>query len=110
MYDPESTTFAQRVVLCCLLDADGDRLPIDAGEIRMAAKDRLERADDQPVGGLSEADVVRALNELVERGLLDEQRPGDRSPVGKGRPQYELDADPGELREDLAGDVGSLIE
>jgi hypothetical protein len=111
MQDPEQTTFVQRVVLCCLLEADGGRLPIDAAEVRTAAKDLLERADDQPVGGLSEADVARALNELVEAGLLEERRSEDRSPVGKGRPRYALDADADEVRSELeGGDVGSLLE
>jgi hypothetical protein len=111
MIDPESTTFVQRVVVSCLLQADDDRLPVDAAEIRTTSRDRLEQADDQPIGGLSEADVARALNELVDAGVLEERRPADSSPVGKGRPRYALAADPGDLRAALADtDVASLLE
>lgn len=111
MFDPESTTFVQRVVLSCLLRADDDQLPVDAADVRTASKDHLEQADDQPIGGLSEADVTRALNELVDAGVLEEQRPEDSSPVGKGRPRYALDVDQSDLRDDLAGtDVASLLE
>lgn len=112
MYDPDSTTFAQRIILCCMVDlAERGRTPADAAAIRSAARDLLERADGQPIGGLSEADTVRALGGLAEAGMLDEQRPEDRSPVGKGRPQYALDADAAELRKALESDadIGSIL-
>jgi hypothetical protein len=110
MLDPDLTTFVQRVVLSCLVQTDDARQPVDAAEIRTASKDLLEQAADQPISGLSEADVTRALNELVDSGVLEEQRPEDSSPVGKGRPRYALDTDPGELRTDLADtDAASLL-
>jgi hypothetical protein len=111
MINPESTTFVQRVVLSCFLRTDDDRLPADASEIRTASRDLLEGADDHSIGGLSEADVTRALNELVAAGALEERRPEDSSPVGKGRPRYALEAEPGEIRTDLADtDAASLLE
>lgn len=112
MYDPDSTTFAQRIILCCLADlAERDRTPADAAAIRSTARELLESVDGQPIGGLSEADTVRALSGLTQTGLLDERRPEDRSPVGKGRPQYALDADVGRLREALKDDedIGSIL-
>lgn len=113
MYNSDSTTFAQRITLCCLVDlTEGGRTPVDATEIKSTAKRLLESADGQPVGGLSEADVVRSLTELADTELVDEHRPEDRSPVGKGRPKYALDVDAGELRATLVDDdeVGSVLD
>jgi len=105
MYDPDSMTFAQRITLCCLVDmAEADRTPADAAEIKAEAKEILENADSQPVGSLSDADVIRALAGLADTDLVDERRPEDRSPVGKGRPQYAVEADLGRLREGLEAD------
>lgn len=112
MYDPESTTFVQRIVLCCLVDlAEDDRTPVDSAAIRERARELLERADRTPVGSVSEADVTRALNGLVEAELTTEQRPDDRSPVGKGRPQYSLSVEAEALRSELENDeeIGSLL-
>ncbi len=112
MYDSDSTTFAQRITLCCLVDlAEADRTPVDATEIKSAAKRLLEDAGGQPVGGLSEADVVRALGGLADTELVDERRPEDRSPVGKGRPKYTLEADAEALRAALEDDdeIGSVL-
>jgi predicted transcriptional regulator len=106
----ESTTFVQRVVLCCLLKTNTDRMPVDAAEIRSASRKLLEAAADQSVSAVSEGDVARALNGLVDMGLIEEDRSEDRSPVGKGRPQYTLNADADTVREELQNaDVGSLL-
>lgn len=105
MYDPESTTFAQRIVLCCLVDcAEDDRTPIDSAAIRETARKLLEKTENAPIGSVSEADVTRALNGLVDAELLKEQRPESRSPVGKGRPKYELHIEPETLRNELCED------
>lgn len=112
MYDPESTTFVQRIVLCCLVDLDeDDRTPIDSAVIRERARELLENADDAPVGSVSEADVTRALNGLVESNLIEEQRSEDRSPVGKGRPQYKLCVEVETLRSEFESDeeMASLL-
>ena len=111
MYDPDSMTFAQRITLCCLVDmAEADRTPADAAEIKSEAKRILEEADGQPVGNLSDADVIRALAGLADTDIVDERRPEDRSPVGKGRPQYALETDPETLRGELEADeeLGTL--
>lgn len=112
MYDPESTTFVQRIVLCCLVDlAEDDRTPVDSAVIRETARELLESADNAPVGSVSEADVTRALNGLVGSELIDEHRSDDRSPVGKGRPQYKLCVGTDTLRADLEADneLASLL-
>lgn len=105
MYDPESTTFVQRIVLCCLVDlAENDRTPVDSAAVRETARKLLEDADGSPIGIVSEADVTRALNGLVEMGLIEEHRSEDRSPVGKGRPKYRLDVNAEEIRGELRDD------
>lgn len=105
MYDPESTTFVQRIVLCCLVDlVEDDRTAVDSAAIRETARELLDGADNTPVGSVSEADVTRALNGLVERELIAEHRSEDRSPVGKGRPQYKLAIEADTLREELESD------
>lgn len=110
MSDLESTTFVQQVVLCCLLQTDSDGTPVDAAEIRSASRELLEDADDQSVSGVSEGDVVRALNGLVDMGLIEERRSEASSPVGKGRPQYTLNADSDTIREELRNaEVASLV-
>lgn len=112
MFDPDATTMVQRIVLCCLVDlSEGDRTPADAAEIRSRATRLLETAGGQPVGTIAEADIARALNGLAEQGFVEEQRLGDRSPVGKGRPQYSLSVDTTDLRETLENDdvVGPIL-
>jgi len=112
MYDLDSTTFTQRIALCCLVHmADSGRTPAHAAEIKSEAKQHLEDAEGQPVRSLSDADVIRALNALADTDLVDEQRPEDRSPVGKGRPQYALEIESSRLRETLKrdDDLGSVL-
>ncbi|MCQ4332137.1 hypothetical protein KM295_01270 [Natronomonas sp. F2-12] len=105
MYDPESTTFVQRIVLCCVIDlAEDDRTPVDSAAIRETARRLLENTESAPIGSVSEADVTRALNGLVGAELLEEHRSDNRSPVGKGRPTYRLGVDPDDLREKLHED------
>ena len=101
----DETSLAQRIVLCCLADAaESDETPLNTAEIREAASERLDRDDTEDMGHLSEADVMRALNGLAETEIVDESRPDDRSPVGKGRPVYSLTVDVEAVRECLAGD------
>lgn len=101
----ESTSLAQRIVLCCLLDSsEVGETPVDTAELREAAEGRLEDSDVEAVGHLTEADVMRALNGLSDAGLVEERHPGDRSPVGKGRPEYVLAVDDETLREELLED------
>lgn len=101
----DETSLAQRIVLCCLADAtESGETPLNTAEIREAATERLDRDDTEDMGHLSEADVMRALNGLTVTEIVDESRPDDRSPVGKGRPVYSLTIDIDRIRECLADD------
>lgn len=111
--DLESTSLAQRIVLCCLLEyEEAGETPVNTAVLREAATDGLETADTGAAGSLSEADVMRALNALSGTGLVEEQRPDARSPVGKGRPEYALSAETGRIRKELAADerVAPLLQ
>jgi Cdc6-like AAA superfamily ATPase len=103
--DIEGTTLAQRIILCCLADLTTDGVtPANSAEIRELATKRLNETDTDAVGHLTEADVMRALNALVESDLVEERSPDDRSPVGKGRLRYSLADDPEAIRTALRTD------
>ena len=111
--DLEATSLAQRIILCCLVEfEESGAAPVNTAEIREAAERRLEAADTEAVGHLTEADVMRALNGLSGTDLVREERPDDRSPAGKGRPEYALAVDAERVREGLAEDerVVPLLE
>lgn len=101
------TTLVEKVVLLGVVvqEAAGNE-PARPDEIRSVCNDRL----DEVTGRLSEADVSRALNRLEATELLEQYRPDDRSPVGKGRPTYALAVESGSVLDALADDeqVGSL--
>jgi hypothetical protein len=93
----------QRIVLLALADATRDReTPVNPAEVRGICQDYLGDADLPVVGGLSEADVTRALYSLEDRGLVEHVGPESTSPTGKGRPAYELDAAPADVRATVA--------
>lgn len=109
----ESTSLADRVVVATLLSlSSADRTPANTADIRQASSERLDSDGTEPMGHLSEADVIRALNGLVETELVVENRLDDGSPVGKGRPEYELGVDAERVREFLATDdrVAPMLE
>ena len=83
-------TLVERVVLLGLVchTVEG-RSPARVDDIRTTCNSQL----DEVTGRLSEANVCQALNELAATELVDEHRPHDRSPAGKGRPSYELCCD-----------------
>lgn len=111
--DLESMSFVQRVVLCGLVDlSTAGETPANSAELRAAATECLAVADADVMGRVSEADVMRALNGLADSPLVDETRPDDSSPVGKGRPVYELDVGTARVREELSEDdrLASLFE
>jgi hypothetical protein len=105
--DPDlaETTLADRMALLGVTDlAMAGRTPAHSGEIRRTCLEHVEALEGEVVGRPSEADVMRALNRLVAEGLLEEVQSGDASPVGKGRPEYDLTGPAEPVLSALAGD------
>ena len=103
MTDLDTTTLVHRLTLIGVarLDASGET-PAHAGEITRTCAEQVDAVDADVVGGVTEAEVTRALNELDAAGLVDRTERDATSPVGKGRPTYEASLGPA----DLAGAFG----
>lgn len=100
-----SASLDQRVVLLAVAEAaDDGETPANPAELRAICNDRLARNDAPVFGGLSEADVARALYRLEDAGLVEDDGPAAASPTGKGRPQYAPGPEPAEIREALSDD------
>ncbi|MFW5964283.1 MAG: hypothetical protein ACOCQM_05400 [Natronomonas sp.] len=111
--DIEGTTLAQRIILCCLADlSTRGATPANSAEIRELATERIDQTDTDATGHLTEADVMRALNALVESEYVEESSPDSRSPVGKGRLEYSLVDDPEGVQSALRTDerIAPLLE
>lgn len=111
--DIDGTTLAQRIILCCLADLSTEgATPANSAEIRELATERIEKTDTDAAGHLTEADVMRALNTLVEAEFVEESLPDSHSPVGKGRLEYSLTSDPEAVRSALRSDerIAPLLE
>lgn len=97
----DDASLVERVVLLGVIYRSlREETPTRLDQVRSTCNERL----DEVTGRLSEADVGRSLNELSAAGVLDEASPADRSPVGKGRPAYVLDADVDGLLDALTDD------
>jgi len=70
-----------------------DRTPAQATDVLQACRGRLEDLETVVGSRLTEGDLVKACRTLEDRGLVTGKRPERTSPVGKGRPAYELDVD-----------------
>lgn len=101
----ESTTLSERVVLLGVTElAEHGETPVHSSTVKRACVERLDEVEGDVVGSLSEADVVRALNQLEDDGLISRVTVENPSPVGKGRPTYELSPDPDGVLDALADD------
>lgn len=101
------------VVLLGAVVASTDReTPVNAAELRQVCNERLEASKAPVVGGLSEADVTRALYSLESAGLVENVAQEDTSATGKGRPAYEVVPDAETIRATLADhdDLTPLID
>lgn len=98
-------TLDQRVVLLATVEASqGRETPMNPAELRAYCNENLARPDAPVFGGLSEADVTRALYNLEAEGLVENVAEGNTSPTGKGRPAYELVPAAEDVRSELAED------
>ncbi len=89
-----STSLTEKIVLHAIVELQrrGDDR-IDSLAIRDECRGRLPSIEEHVVGDLGEAEVMTALGKLTRRGLVTERPAEARSPVGKGRPGYTLEAD-----------------
>lgn len=90
----EGTSLTERLVLneLAALERNG-RTPVQAMDVLGRCRERLEQLDEVAGGRLTEGELVRACRTLRDRGVVSEIQPDATSPVGKGRPAYELDAE-----------------
>lgn len=100
----DSTTLTERLVLLALADAAVcNETPVASVDIRQRCLDLCESVDAEVLSTPDEPDIMRALSVLGAEPYIEElQR--DTSPVGKGRPQYDLDTDPSEVLDVLVED------
>jgi DNA-binding transcriptional ArsR family regulator len=93
-HDIDGLSLAQRVVLLSVshLDADGET-PAHANEVTRIAAEYADALDQDTIGKVTEAEVDRALNALEAEGIVMVPELDDTSPIGKGRPAYELTDD-----------------
>ena len=101
----DSTSVTERLVLYELaeLEADG-RTPARATDVLRTCRGHLEGLDEVVGGRLTEGDLVRSCRTLEDRGLVSETKPDSTSPVGKGRPAYELAVEREAVREFVRDD------
>jgi len=101
----ESATLDERVVLLAVARAaEEGRAPANQAQLRSICNEQLAQ-DGAPVfGGLSEADVSRALYSLEESDLVVNEGPEDTSPTGKGRPIYAPVPNPTTIFDELSAD------
>lgn len=100
----ESTSLTERVVLLALADAAvEDEAPVASVDVRPRCLRLCRHVEAEMVSPPGEPDIMRALSMLGTEPYVEERQPNS-SPVGKGRPQYDLTADPEAVLDALADD------
>ena len=100
-------SFEQFVLLSVVeLSTDGVT-PAHSYDVTERAKERIDDLDRPPFGGIERREVITALRNLAEAGLLAKTETEDA--VGKGRPAYELAVEADGVLDSLSedDDVGS---
>lgn len=96
----DSTSPTERVVLYELATlAEADETPVRVPTVLKRCRERLETVDTVVTSRVSEADVARSCRTLADEGLLERSAAEETSPVGKGRPSYDVAVDPTTVRE-----------
>jgi hypothetical protein len=109
----DSVSLTEKVVFLGVVQlSDEEETPVDSSELTAICNDHCSELELDLLGHLTEVDVMRALSSLSASGFLTEAEVEERSPVGKGRPVYELDVEHEPLVEELAEDerVGPLVD
>jgi hypothetical protein len=103
--DVTETTLKQRLVLLGLVHAtERGEPPANVVQIRRHCADHIDDVAADVLGTPSEVDVARALNELEDGDLISAVQAGEPSPVGKGRPEYELSVPAESVLDEFADD------
>lgn len=106
----ESTTPFQRFVLVAVTDlaTRGERA-VHSYDVKRVGEEHTDAINQDLFGGVTRREVITALSALSDAGLLEETTVS--SPVGKGRPAYQLAADENEVLDELANDdtVGQIV-
>lgn len=90
----ESTDVTERVVLAELAECTRNgECPIATLELLEGCRQRVAELDDVVAGRFTEVDLLRSCQSLAATDLVREKPPAEDSPVGKGRPSYELAVD-----------------
>lgn len=101
----ESTDRVERVVLVALAERTSEgECPTTALDLLEGCRRLVGDLDDFVVGRFTEAELFRSCHSLAATGMVTELQPDETSPVGKGRPEYELAVDPETVREFLRDD------
>jgi Cdc6-like AAA superfamily ATPase len=105
-----NATSFQRFVLLAIADLSArSDAPVHSYDVRRVCETRADSLDADLFGGVTRREVITALSALEDAGLLEEATV--TSPVGKGRPAYELAVDPVDVLDAVADDdrLGALV-
>lgn len=92
--DADAFSPTERLVLRALVAFDRrDLTPVRTPDVRRFCRSCDVDGDSVVLGTVSEADVVRSLYRLESADVVTEAAPESTSPVGKGRPAYDLAVD-----------------
>lgn len=109
----DSLPLSGRVVLLSMthLSLTGET-PVHTGQVIRATTDHLDTIEADTIGKLDEAEVNRALNRLEADSVVEMADVDDASPIGKGRPTYQLAVETDTVLSALGddADVASLVE
>jgi predicted transcriptional regulator len=111
MDDIASRSLSEKVVVLCLADlGSAGETPAHTARVVRASREHLDAVEEETLGKLPEAAVNRALNRLEADGIVTMVDADDRSPAGKGRPEYALAVGTDAVVDALAEDdqVGTL--
>lgn len=118
MYDrgresaPISDVTERLTLLALILLADQGETPAHADDVCTACETQFGEASPGP----SEEEVVQRLKRLAGSEFVEQTHVGERSPVGKGNPAYDLSVDietalePFETERQIASLVESIEE
>ena len=95
-------SFEQFVLLSVVELSSDEATPAHSYDVTETAKARMDDLDRPPFGGIERQEVITALGNLAEAGLLAKAETEDA--VGKGRPAYELAVDADSVVDSLTED------